>query len=49
MRKTALTLLSATLAIAGIAAVSSPRQSGDAALARNLTTFNAIVKELQDN
>lgn len=49
MRKTALTLLSATLAIAGIAAVTSPRQSGDAALARNLTTFNAIVKELQDN
>lgn len=49
MRKTALTLLSATLAIAGIAAVSLPRQSGDAALARNLTTFNAIVKELQDN
>lgn len=49
MRKTALTLLSATLAIAGIAAVSSPRQSGDAALVRNLTTFNAIVKELQDN
>jgi len=25
------------------------KKSGDAALARNLTTFNAIVKELQDN
>ena len=32
-----------------ITAYAAPQKSGDAALARNLTTFNAIVKELKDN
>lgn len=39
-------VLAATIiSVAGYA----QKKSGDAALGRNLTTFNAIVKELQDN
>lgn len=37
-----------TIALIAIGAFAQ-NKSGDAALARNLTTFNAIVKELQDN
>lgn len=48
MRKFALTVIAGVL-VAIITAYASPQKSGDAALARNLTTFNAIVKELQDN
>lgn len=39
----------AALLLAGAAGTASPQKSADAALGRNLTTFNAIVKELQDN
>lgn len=48
MRKFAFTVVASLLA-AIITAYAAPQKSGDAALARNLTTFNAIVKELQDN
>lgn len=48
MKKFALTAAAAILA-AIITAYAAPQKSADAALARNLTTFNAIVKELQDN
>lgn len=48
MRKFALTAAAAILA-AIITAYAAPQKSADAALARNLTTFNSIVKELQDN
>lgn len=48
MRKFAFTVVAFLLA-AIITAYAAPQKSGDAALARNLTTFNAIVKELQDN
>lgn len=48
MRKFAFTVVASLLAVI-ITAYASPQKSGDAALARNLTTFNAIVKELQDN
>ena len=48
MKKFALTAAAAILA-AIITAYAAPQRSADAALARNLTTFNAIVKELQDN
>lgn len=48
MRKFAFTVVAFLLA-AIITAYAAPQKSGDAALARNLTTFNAIVKELKDN
>ncbi len=48
MRKFAFTVVASLLAVI-ITAYAAPQKSGDAALARNLTTFNAIVKELQDN
>lgn len=48
MRKFAFTVVASLLA-AIITAYAAPQKSGDAALARNLTTFNAIVKELKDN
>ena len=48
MRKFAFTVVAFLLA-AIITACAAPQKSGDAALARNLTTFNAIVKELKDN
>lgn len=48
MRKFALTAAAAILA-AIITAYAAPQKSADAALARNMTTFNSIVKELQDN
>lgn len=48
MRKFAFTVVAFLLA-AIITAYAAPQKSRDAALARNLTTFNAIVKELQDN
>lgn len=48
MRKFAFTIVASLLA-AIITAYAAPQKSGDAALARNLTTFNAIVKELKDN
>lgn len=48
MRKFALTAAAAILA-AIITAYAAPQKSADAALARNLATFNSIVKELQDN
>ena len=50
MKKSYITL--AGLAIGAISLVGFAKEapkSGDAALGRNLTTFNAIVKELQDN
>lgn len=39
----------AVLTVATITLAAAPKKSGDAAIARNLTTFNSIVKELQNN
>lgn len=46
MRKLFLPLAASIVAVLAFAA---PKKSGDAAIARNLSTFNAIVKELQNN
>ncbi len=48
MKKNTFILPVLTIALIAIGAFAQ-NKSGDAALARNLTTFNAIVKELQDN
>lgn len=48
MKKSSLILPACIAALVSVAAVAQ-QKSGDTALARNLTTFNAIVKELQDN
>lgn len=48
MRKTTLVIF-ATILAAGVMAVAASQKSSDAAVARNLATFNAIVKELQNN
>lgn len=47
MKKAFLSILA--LSASFVALMSFARKSGDAALARNLTTFNAIVQELQNN
>lgn len=49
MRTFILSCLAAIVAALTIAAPSAPKKSSDAAMAKNLTTFNAIVKELQNN
>ena len=48
MKKSSLILPACLAALISLGALAQ-KKSGDAALARNLTTFNAIVKELQDN
>lgn len=48
MKNTFTALLAAVLAAGTLGAVAQ-KKSGDAALGRNLTTFNAIVTELQNN
>lgn len=48
MKKSSLILPACLAALISLGAFAQ-KKSGDAALARNLTTFNAIVKELQDN
>lgn len=51
MRKFAITIaaLAAAVILFGSVIPAASKKSGDAALSRNLTTFNAIVKELKDN
>ncbi|MDE7403420.1 MAG: S41 family peptidase [Muribaculaceae bacterium] len=51
MRKKLVVSLVSALALASVAATPSHKSSGstDAAIGRNLTTFNSIVKELQNN
>ena len=47
-RRTIPLLLGATLLL-GMACASARKSSHDAALARNLNTFNALVKSLEEN
>ncbi len=50
MRKFILTFAAVLLAAIALAAAPDGKvRSGDAAISRNLTTFNSIVKELQNN
>ena len=50
MRKFILTFAAVLLAAIALAAATDGKgRSGDAAISRNLTTFNSIVKELQNN
>lgn len=49
MRKTRIPAIAAAAAIVLIPAAASSQKSHDAAVARNLTTFNALVKELELN